>query len=566
MTLSQTFGVEEDFEKVKEELEEGVTVKTESNGFLQGRQVQNGVKLKSRLRQGLKIDPDLFIAASKAHPPHSFVLDGRKKPVLEIESHTLRFCKFWSNERFERFAYFYCVGKVRVKCRVSAKAFCVNREESEEKTGKSICIDGQNIELYLVTLSGQHVENCQYQRERIQREVKGEHHCCEICDYETVRFYDLLDHREMEHKAVEHSCPQCDVKTNTTKSMRSHMKNYHNGKYLSCPDCNYITKKLAHLTVHKESIHEGRRHTCDICGMQMTQKSHIRKHKESVHEGVRYKCDQCQYTASQKGHLRTHKNVIHLGVIFNCGLCDYQSSYKSDLNRHRIKDHPSAIAFEDLRRFRPQRKTAEQVKKASKITDKEKKKQLWAAYYPKKREKILRRIKLRNKRKSLAKMQEVCEKMRVKMEAAVANNIENLRETNFDDQFADDKIAGEGDEYQKAFEPLTNVFIEVNSKRVARSESVMADFSEEATKEEEEVKEEQHDDKIQADLEINQSYCGETKEREERAEIKERSEAKTPNVQESVQDEINGLGLTRGSKEWEDKIVKNVIASMFFSP
>ena len=103
---------------VKEELE-GHEVKTESNGFLQ---VQNGVKLKSRL----KVDLEMFITASKAHPA---LLDGRKMPVLEIASHTCRFCKFWTNERSGRFA-FYCIGKVRVKCRVSAKAFCVNKEEA----------------------------------------------------------------------------------------------------------------------------------------------------------------------------------------------------------------------------------------------------------------------------------------------------------------------------------------------------------------------------------------------------------------------------------------------------
>ena len=146
---------------VKEELE-GHEVKTESNGFLQVGKVKSGVKLKSRL----KMDPEMFIAASKAHPA---LLDGRKKPVLEISSHTCRFCKFWTNERSGRFAYFYCVGKVRVKCRVSAKAFCVNKEEAsfEKNRENTICIDGKTVELYLVTLSGQlHVENCQYKRER----------------------------------------------------------------------------------------------------------------------------------------------------------------------------------------------------------------------------------------------------------------------------------------------------------------------------------------------------------------------------------------------------------------
>ena len=56
------------------------------------------------------------------------------------------------------------------------------------------------------------------------------------------------------------------------------------------------------------------------------------------------------------------------------------------------------------------------------LTDKEKKRQLWAAYYPRKRETILRRVKLRNKRKQFAKMQIICEKITAKMGAAIQNS------------------------------------------------------------------------------------------------------------------------------------------------
>ena len=196
------------------------------------------------------------------------------------------------------------------------------------------------------------------------------------------------------------------------------------------------------------------------------------------------------------------------------------------------------------------------------MTEKEKKKQLWAAYYPRKRDKILRRIKLRNKRKSLAKMQDVCEKMRVKMEAAISNKIESYNEAN-GDQFADDdKIAG-GDEYPKAFEPLTNVFIEVDLKGVEASEPVVAVFLEEAKKEEL-MKEEQHEDEDES--QANPRTYGEESYQTTDSTLPKANISKASPVQKNVQNEIDALSLIRGSKEWEDKIVKNVtgaIASMF---
>ena len=136
--------------------------------------------------------------------------------------------------------------------------------------------NGQTIELFLVSLSGQHVENCQIQKEQIKGRSKGGRYSCELCDYRTVRFYDLLDHNENQHKAVNYACPQFDVKTSTRKSMMSQMKSCHTAEFLSCPDCSYVTKKVAHLTVHRESIHEGRRHACDLFSLQVTQKSHLK--------------------------------------------------------------------------------------------------------------------------------------------------------------------------------------------------------------------------------------------------------------------------------------------------
>ena len=157
-------------------------------------------------------------------------------------------------------------------------------------------------------------------------------------------------------------------------------------------------------------------------------------------------------------------------------------------------------------------------------------------------------------------MQEVCEKMRVKMEAAISNKIENCNETNVDQFADDDKMAG-GDEYQKAFEPLTNVFIEVNVKGAEASESVVAVFLEEPKKEEV-VKEEQHEDETQANL---GSY-GEESYQASDSTLPKANISKAPLVQENVKNEIDASSLIRGSKEWEDQIVKNVtvtIASMF---
>ena len=158
-------------------------------------------------------------------------------------------------------------------------------------------------------------------------------------------------------------------------------------------------------------------------------------------------------------------------------------------------------------------------------------------------------------------MQDVCEKMRVKMEAAISNKIESYNEAN-GDQFADDdKIAG-GDEYQKAFEPLTNVFIEVDLKGVEASEPVVAVFLEEAKKEEL-MKEEQQEDEDES--QANPRTYGEESYQTDSTFPKANISKASP-VQKNVQNEIDALSLIRGSKEWEDKIVKNVtgaIASMF---
>ena len=172
-------------------------------------------------------------------------------------------------------------------------------------------------------------------------------------------------------------------------------------------------------------------------------------------------------------------------------------------------------------------------------------------------------------------MQDVCEKMRLKMEAAISNKIENYNETSLD-QFADDDKKAESDEYQKAFEPLTNVFIEVDIEGVEAIESVATVFLEEPKKEEF-VKEEQDEEEMQANLETKKSYCEEATKKQEMTEIDESSQAtnsrlfkanisKTSPVQENVQNEIDALSSIRGSKEWEDKIVKNVtgaLVSMF---
>ena len=51
-------------------------------GFPLGLQVQNVMKLKQHLPHGVKIDPKDIVAGSKAHPSHSFGIDGRRKPEL----------------------------------------------------------------------------------------------------------------------------------------------------------------------------------------------------------------------------------------------------------------------------------------------------------------------------------------------------------------------------------------------------------------------------------------------------------------------------------------------------
>ena len=62
----------------------------------------------------------MYEAASRSHPSHQFVSEPglSMHTLLNIEGRPLKFCKFFSNEREEQMAYFYCAARTRWKLQI----------------------------------------------------------------------------------------------------------------------------------------------------------------------------------------------------------------------------------------------------------------------------------------------------------------------------------------------------------------------------------------------------------------------------------------------------------------
>ena len=62
-------------------------------GFLEGEGSQHGVRLKQRLTPGVEMDPEMYVIASRSHPPHRFLAESASKPLLFISGRTLKMNK-----------------------------------------------------------------------------------------------------------------------------------------------------------------------------------------------------------------------------------------------------------------------------------------------------------------------------------------------------------------------------------------------------------------------------------------------------------------------------------------
>ena len=75
-----------------------------------------------------------------------------------------------------------------------------------------------------------------------------------------------------------------------------------------CLECDYSTSQAYDLIIHKESEH---RQPCDKCDYTATTLKLLEYHKEKIHEARRnhaniFTCDQCEYSAMRAKDIKLH--------------------------------------------------------------------------------------------------------------------------------------------------------------------------------------------------------------------------------------------------------------------
>ena len=185
---------------------------------------------------------------------------------------------------------------------------------------------------------------------------------CIECDFASSQAYDLLNHRESEHrkpcdqckyiattsklleyhkrkKHIRYSCDHCDYTTNLAGSLKTHINSKHEGIRYPCDLCDFTATRPGNLQIHIKNMHNRIRYPCDLCDYTATRPKDLKPHIDSKHKGIRYPCDLCDFTATQPGYLRTHKESKHEGIRYPCDLCDYTFTAKRSLKRHEKLKH-----------------------------------------------------------------------------------------------------------------------------------------------------------------------------------------------------------------------------------
>ena len=99
--------------------------------------------------------------------------------------------------------------------------------------------------------------------------------------------------------------------------MKNHMK-IHINEGILCNICDYSSIRKYDMERHIETVHEGiKSFQCNVCAYKTGHKSHLNRHVEGVHEKIKpFKCDFCDYSTKEKRYLKSHIKRVHEDI--NC--------------------------------------------------------------------------------------------------------------------------------------------------------------------------------------------------------------------------------------------------------
>ena len=164
-------------------------------------------------------------------------------------------------------------------------------------------------------------------------------------------------------------------------------------RVLKCGKCDYSCINGSSLTYHRQAKHSNLRCVCTQCDKEFKTNLDLVAHNRKLHK-VGYFCFLCAFSSDAMKLMIRHRGKVHPeSKNPEQGDTNSLKSEKEGLSLTEIKDEKEMIKSAPIEETDP-KKTSVMDKK-----DKERKKQLWAEYYPKHKEKIKERNNLRNKRK-----------------------------------------------------------------------------------------------------------------------------------------------------------------------
>ena len=164
-------------------------------------------------------------------------------------------------------------------------------------------------------------------------------------------------------------------------------------RVLKCGKCDYSCINGSSLTYHRQAKHSDLRCVCTQCDKEFKTNLDLVAHNRKLHK-VGYFCFLCAFSSDAMKLMIRHRGKVH-PESKKPEQVDTNSlnSEKGSPNPADVKDEQEIIKSEPM---------AVPAPKKTRVVDKmekERKKQLWAEYYPKHKEKIRERNNLRNKRK-----------------------------------------------------------------------------------------------------------------------------------------------------------------------
>ena len=164
-------------------------------------------------------------------------------------------------------------------------------------------------------------------------------------------------------------------------------------RVLKCGKCDYSCINGSSLTYHRQAKHSDLRCVCTQCDKEFKTNLDLVAHNRKLHK-VGYFCFLCAFSSDAMKLMIRHRGKVHPESkkpeqVDTNGL----NSEKRSPNPADVKDEQEINKSEPMAVPAPKKTCVVDNK------EKERKKQLWAEYYPKHKEKIKERNNLRNKRK-----------------------------------------------------------------------------------------------------------------------------------------------------------------------